>query len=529
MPDTWTNDSNAQGRLLFEMSVPGRRGANLPDLDVPAAELPPQEMLRESLTLPEVGEVEVVRYFTHLSHLNYSIESGMYPLGSCTMKYNPKVHEDIARLPGFAWTHPHQAEETVQGNLQVLCELQGFLAEITGMDAVGLSPMAGAHGELAGVLIIKAYHTGRGEAAQRRKVLVPDSAHGTNPATAAMAGYQVVAIRSDANGNTDLEHLRSQAGDDVAGMMLTQPNTLGLFDPNIVQIADLLHQHGALLYGDGANMNALVGQTRPGALGFDVMHLNLHKTFSTPHGGGGPGAGPVCVKAPLAPFLPFPIVVQRSVRPVSGGDSPGREALEEPALSPPKGRAEAAGGVEYHWAKPEQTIGRMGGWYGNFGVLLRAYAYIRTLGAEGCRAVSENAVLNANYLRVHLQKDFQLKYNRTCMHEVVLSGVRQKAKGVNTLAIAKRLIDYGFHPPTIYFPLIVEEALMIEPTETESKESLDAFIAAMKNIAREVVENPEIVTSAPHNTPVSKLDEAGAARNPRLRWKPALPKGVEAR
>ncbi|MBI4498645.1 MAG: aminomethyl-transferring glycine dehydrogenase subunit GcvPB, partial [Chloroflexi bacterium] len=379
-------------------------------------------------------------------------------------------------------------EETVQGNLQVLHELQTFLTEITGMDAAALSPLAGAHGELTGILLIKAYHAGRGEAAQRRKVLVPDSAHGTNPATAALAGYQVVAVRSDANGNTDLDHLRSLVGEDVAGMMLTQPNTLGLFDTNILPIAELLHQHGALLYGDGANMNALLGRAKPGDLGFDVMHLNLHKTFSTPHGGGGPGAGPVCVKAHLAPFLPFPLVVQ-----------------EEDA---------------YRFARPEHTIGRMGGWYGNFGVLLRAYTYIRTLGPEGCRSVSENAVLNANYLRVHLQQDYQLRYHRPCMHEVVLSGVRQKARGVNTLAIAKRLIDYGFHPPTIYFPLIVEEALMIEPTETESKESLDAFIAAMRAIAREAAENPEAVLTAPHTTPVRKLDEAGAARNPRLRWQP---------
>lgn len=483
----FTEGDPKQGKLLFDISVPGRQGVGVPDLDVPPTPLP-ENMVRRSLVLPEVAEVDVARYFTHLSHLNYSVESGMYPLGSCTMKYNPKVHEDIARLPGFAWTHPAQPEQTVQGNLQIMYELQSFLAEITGMNAVALSPLAGAHGELTGILMIKAYHVSRNESAQRRKVLVPDSAHGTNPATAAMAGYQVEVVRSDSQGNVDLEHLRSLLGDDVAGMMLTIPNTLGLFDPGILTISAMVHQAGGLLYGDGANMNALVGQVKPGELWFDVMHLNVHKTFSTPHGGGGPGAGPVVANEILAPFLPSPIA-----------------SLEN--------------GM-YRLTSPEVSIGKMASWYGNFGVLLRAYAYIRSLGAEGLRAVSENAVLSANYLRVMLQGDYSLKYDRPVMHEVVLSGVRQKARGVSTLAIAKRLIDFGFHPPTIYFPLIVEEALMIEPTETESKENLDAFIEAMHEIAKEVVKNPEVFEHAPHNTPVSHLDEAVAARHPVLRWRP---------
>jgi len=487
-------ENQTQGRLLFDMGAPGRRATTMPACDVPTSPLPPQTLLRESLALPEVSEVELVRYFTHLSTLNYSIESGMYPLGSCTMKYNPKRHEDIARMPGFAWIHPLAPEEAVQGALQVLYELQGFLAEITGMAGVALTPMAGAHGELTGILMIRAYHESRGDRA-RRKMLVPDSAHGTNPATAAMAGYEVVAIRSDERGNCDMEALRSALGPDVAGMMLTQPNTLGLFDTHILQIAEELHKHGALLYGDGANMNALLGRTKPGAMGFDVLHLNLHKTFSTPHGGGGPGAGPVCAKPHLSEFLPSPTIT------IEG-----------------EGQRQ-----KYRFATPPKSIGRVGGFFGNFGVLLRAYSYIRTLGPDGLAKVTDNAVLNANYLRHELADLYALKYNRTCMHEVVLAGTRQKSKGVNTLSIAKRLIDYGFHPPTIYFPLIVEEALMIEPTETESKETLDAFVTAMRAIAREAEEDPEVVRTAPHFTPVGRLDEAAAARKPYLRWKPANP------
>ena len=481
----------AIGRTLYDYSVPGRRATRWPACDVPAAPLPDASLLREELLLPEVSEVEVVRYFTHLSTLNYSIATGMYPLGSCTMKYNPIRHEEVARMPGFAWAHPLAPEESVQGALQVLYELQGFLTEITGMGACSLAPLAGAHGELAGMLITRAYHLSRGDTA-RRKVLVPDSAHGTNPASAAMADFDVVSIRSDKDGNCDLEHLRSELGPDVAAMMLTQPNTLGIFDTNILEIAQALHECGALLYGDGANMNAMLGHARQGAMNFDILHLNLHKTFSTPHGGGGPGAGPVIVAPFLAEFLPSPVVTRTGAE------------------------AEAA----YHFSTPPQSIGPSGGFHGNFGVLLRAYSYIRTLGAEGLKEVSEHAVLNANYLRVRLSDLYALKYPRPCMHEVVFMGTRQKAKGVNTLAIAKRLIDYGFHPPTIYFPLIVEEALMIEPTETETPETLDAFVAAMRAIAAEAETNPEAVQSAPHHSPVGRLDEATAARKPYLRWKP---------
>ncbi|MSQ11033.1 MAG: glycine dehydrogenase subunit 2 [Dehalococcoidia bacterium] len=473
--------------MLFDVSVPGRRATAFPACDVPESPLPSADLLRDDLRLPELSEGEVVRYFTHLSSLNYSIESGMYPLGSCTMKYNPKRNEDVARMPGFAWAHPLTPAASAQGALQVLFDLQQCLVNITGMAGAGLAPMAGAHGELAGVLMIRAYHDARGDTG-RRKILVPDSAHGTNPATAAMAGYAVVSIRSDVHGNCDMEHLRSELRPDVAGMMLTQPNTLGLFDTQIEAIAAALHQHGALLYGDGANMNALLGRTKPGAMGFDVMHLNLHKTFSTPHGGGGPGAGPVVAAPHLLEYLPAPIVEHR-----------------EGSL---------------HFAVPANSIGPMSGFAGNFGVLLRAYAYIRTLGADGLREVADNAVLNANYVRSQLTDVYALKHDRPCMHEVVLNGTRQKAKGVNTLAIAKRLIDYGFHPPTIYFPLIVEEALMIEPTETESRETLDAFIAAMRAIAEETEHDPEVMLSAPHYAPVGKLDEATAARRPYLRWRP---------
>jgi glycine dehydrogenase subunit 2 len=403
------------------------------------------------------------------------------------MKYNPKINEDIARLPGLANVHPSQPAETVQGALYVLHELQLALAEITGMDAVSLAPAAGAQGELSGVLMIKKYLEDRGET-ERRKVLVPDSAHGTNPATAAMAGFEVVTVPSDADGNTDLAFLRDALDNTVAAMMLTLPSTLGLFDPNIGETARLLHEHGALLYGDGANQNAFLGRARFGDMGFDVMHLNLHKTFSTPHGGGGPGAGPVCAKAHLAPYLPAP-------------------------------RVELAGG-SYGFAIPEKSIGKTMAFHGNFGVLLRALTYIRSLGGDGLRAVSENAVINANYVQSRLRGAYKLARERTCMHEVVLSGSRQKALGVKTLDIAKRLIDYGYHPPTIYFPLIVDEAMMVEPTETEGKEALDAFCDAMLAIAREAEEEPDLVRGAPYTAPLRRLDEATAARKPVLRWTP---------
>ena len=472
-------------RTLLDLGRKGRSGVLPPPLDVPAADLPPEKMLRRDLRLPEIAQNEIVRYFLALSHLNYSVDTGFYPLGSCTMKYNPKINEDVARLPGFAQAHPHQDSEDIQGALEMLFRLQEALAEITGMGAVSLAPAAGAQGELSGILVIKAYLAGKGQEA-RRKVLVPDSAHGTNPATAAMCGFEVVTVPSDREGNTDIEFLKRAVGPDVAALMLTLPSTLGLFDPNIGQIAALLHERGALLYGDGANQNAFLGWARFGDMGFDVVHLNLHKTFSTPHGGGGPGAGPICVKQDLAPFLPSPVIQEQ--------------------------------GSRYVLVDPPRTIGKTMAFHGNFGVLLRAYAYLRSLGAEGLRAVSENAVINANYVLARLKTDYQLPYQRGCLHEVVLSASRQRAKGVKALDIAKRLIDYGFHPPTIYFPLIVPEALMIEPTETESKETVDAFCDAMLAIAREATEQPEVLKGAPFSAPLRRLDEATAARKPVLRW-----------
>lgn len=484
-PRTNPKSDDLGARLSFDRSRDGRMGVVLPALDVPPAPLPPDRFLRASLNLPEMAQNGVVRYFLALSRLNYGVDTGFYPLGSCTMKYNPKVNEDVARLPGFVDAHPLQPAETVQGALWVMHELQEALAEITGMDAVSLAPAAGAQGELSGILAVKAYLTDHGDGA-RRKVLVPDSAHGTNPATAAMAGFQVVTVPSDADGNTDIEFLRGAVDGSVAAMMLTLPSTLGLFDRNIADIACLLHERGALLYGDGANQNAFLGWARFGDMGFDIVHLNLHKTFSTPHGGGGPGAGPVCAKAKLAPYLPAPVAVKE--------------------------------GETYRLATPEKSIGKVTAFHGNFGVLVRALAYIRALGGEGLRAASENAVINANYVQSRLRGAYHLPYDRRCMHEVVLSGSRQRALGVRTLDIAKRLIDYGFHPPTIYFPLIVEEALMIEPTESEDRESLDAFCEAMLAIAREAEEEPEVVRGAPYNAPLCRLDEATAARRPVLRW-----------
>jgi glycine dehydrogenase subunit 2 len=496
-------------QLTFDRSEPGRQGVRVPALDVPEAPLPDTALLRsapqgqrprtegdpsafansnQALRLPEMDQLGLVRYFTALSRLNYGIDAGFYPLGSCTMKYNPKVNEDIARLPGFAGLHPNQPLETAQGTLRLLYELQAMLAEITGMDGATLTPLAGAQGELTGMLMIRAHllHLGR---TGRTRVLVPDSAHGTNPATAAMAGFEVVNIPTAPDGNTDLSALEAALDERTAALMLTLPNTLGLWEQHILRIAELVHTAGALLYGDGANLNALTGQVRPGDLGFDAWHINVHKTFSTPHGGGGPGAGPVAVKADLLPYLPAPHVERQD------------DGLYIPVI-------------------PERSIGRTALFYGNVGVLVRAYAYLRTLGAEGLREMSANAVLNANYVRKRLRGAYVLPYDRRVMHEVVFSGSRQRAKGVRTLDIAKRLIDYGFHPPTVYFPLIVEEALMIEPTESESRESLDAFCDAMLAIAREADADPEIVKTAPHTAPLTRLDEATAARRPALRWRP---------
>ena len=471
--------------LLPDISQPGKIGCSLPALDVPTTELPPGELLRQELELPEVSEVELIRYFTALSKLNYGVDTGFYPLGSCTMKYNPKWHEDIARLAGFASIHPLQPEESVQGALQLMFELQEYLAEITGMDLASLVPMAGAHGEFTGLLLAKAYHQDRGDKA-RKRILLTDSSHGTNPASVAMCGFEIGVVASDSEGNVDMKNLESVMNEQVAALTLTMPTTLGLFDPRILEISQLVHEKGGLLGADGANLNAFLGQVKFGELGYDYVQLNLHKTFSTPHGGGGPGSGPVCVKENLADFLPSPLVTKHN------------------------------GTCKF--LSPAKSIGRIANFHGNFGVMCKAYAYIRSLGAAGLKEVSENAVLNANYLKEKLKPYYHLPYDRTCMHEVVFSGRRQKAKGVHTVDIAKRLLDYGLHPPTVYFPLIVDEALMIEPTETESKQTLDSFIEAMKEIARDVEENPGILHTAPHNTPVKRLDDVRAARNPDLRW-----------
>jgi glycine dehydrogenase subunit 2 len=491
--------------IIYEISSPGRIGVNLPDNDVPEAALP-QGYLRSNLPLPEVSEVDLVRHYLRLSQLNYGVDKGFYPLGSCTMKYNPKVNEDAARMPGFVQTHPYQPEDTVQGNLFVMYQLQEFLKAITGFSSVSLQPAAGAHGELAGVLMIRAYHQARGDT-KRTCMLIPDSAHGTNPASTTMAGYETVKINSDARGNVDLDELRAHCDDTVAGLMLTNPNTLGLFDEHVLEIARLIHGCGGLLYGDGANLNAILGIAKPAELGFDVMHLNLHKTFSTPHGGGGPGSGPVGANEKLADYLPGPITIVEEVekQPCSEHDHEHEHEHEE-------GEEE----YSYRLQMPASSIGRLKAFYGNFGILLRAYTYIRMLGAEGLRQVSENAVLNANYLLSRLKGTYPLPYDRICMHEFVLSGHLPDAPDVHTLDIAKRLMDYGFHPPTIYFPLIVPEALMIEPTETESKETLDAFADALIQIAQEARINPELLHSAPHITPVSRLDEVRAARQPVL-------------
>jgi glycine dehydrogenase subunit 2 len=478
--------------LIYDLSRPGRIGFSLPELDVPQTPIPPElERDPDRLGLPEVSELDVVRHFTHLSRLNHAIDIGFYPLGSCTMKYNPKLNEDVARLPGFNWIHPLQPEDTVQGALRVQYELQNLLAEIAGFDAVTLQPAAGAQGELVGVLTIKAYHQARGDT-QRTKILVPDAAHGTNPATAAMCGFKVVTIKSDKRGNVDLEHLAKLVGPDTAGLMLTNPNTLGLFDEHLLEITEMVHQAGGLMYGDGANLNAILGIVKPGEVGFDVMHINLHKTFSTPHGGGGPGSGPVCAKAHLAPYLPTPVVAKET-----------RDGQDH-----------------YFFQVVPESVGKVRSFWGNFGMHVRAYTYIRVHGAKGLREISENAVLNANYIMNKLKDTYDLPYDRPCMHECVLSGKRQKQQhGVRTLDIAKRLLDFGYHSPTIYFPLIVEEAIMIEPTETESKTTLDEFIDTMLRIAREAEEDPELVKNAPYTTPVLRLDEATAARKPQIRFR----------
>jgi glycine dehydrogenase subunit 2 len=474
--------------LVFERGQSGRKAYSLPDLDVPQASLDELSRFEREAPprLPELSELDVVRHYTALSTRNHGVDSSFYPLGSCTMKYNPKRNEKMARLAGFANIHPYQPESTVQGALELMYQLQLDLAEITGMDAVSLQPAAGAQGEWTGLMMISAYHRDRGET--RDKVIVPDSAHGTNPASVTMAGLKAITIPSNEDGSVNLDALRQVVGPDTAALMLTNPSTLGLFEEQILEIADIVHQAGGLLYYDGANANAILGYARPGDMGFDVVHLNLHKTFSTPHGGGGPGSGPVGVKAILEPYLPKPTV----------------EKKED-------------GSFHLNWDRPK-SIGKVKGFYGNFGILVRAYAYIRTMGPDGLKLVSESAVLAANYLMRKLQAAYDLPYDKVCKHEFVLSGKRQKKLGVRTLDIAKRLLDFGVHPPTIYFPLIVEECLMIEPTECESLETLNEFADIMLQIAREVEENPEYVKSAPHRTVVGRLDETTAARNPVLRY-----------
>lgn len=475
---------------IFELSAPGKIGVNLPQADVPETDLPAEVLRGDDLApLPELSEVEVVRHFTRISQRNYCIDTGMYPLGSCTMKYNPKLHEEAARLAGFAAAHPLQDESLAQGALRLMYELQSYLAELSGFDAVSLQPAAGAQGELTGILVFRAYHLDRGDT-ERVEILVPDSAHGTNPATAAMVGLKVVEVKSDAQGNCNIDDLKSKLSPRTAGLMLTNPNTLGLFEQHIRAIAQLVHEAGGLMYGDGANFNAILGIVKPREVGFDFMHYNLHKTFTTPHGGGGPGSGAVGCTAELARYLPGPVAA----------------------------RSETDGKVVYHFHHPDRSIGRVKTFWGNFGMLVRAWTYIRTLGAAGLRQVSETAVLNANYLRARLQGTYPPAYNRTCMHEVVLKGQIAGAPEARTLDIAKRLIDYGFHPPTVYFPLIVPEALMIEPTETETKRNLDAFVDAMLRIAEEARSDVEILRHAPTTAPVRRLDEVRAARKPVLSY-----------
>lgn len=471
--------------LLFEKSRPGRGCSTLPKCDVDVV-LPGGKDRRElKLHMPELSEIELGRHYTELAKKSHGVNDGFYPLGSCTMKYNPRINEEIAALRGFADIHPLQPEHTVQGCLEVLKTLEEYLCEITGMDRMTFQPAAGAHGEFTGLLLMKAYHESRGDAG-RTKILVPDSAHGTNPASAAMAGYKVVSIPSGADGGVDLEKLRAAAGDDVAGLMLTNPNTVGLFDENILEITNIVHECGGLCYYDGANLNAIMGEVRPGDMGFDVIHLNLHKTFSTPHGGGGPGSGPVGCKKMLAEFLP-----SRQVE--------GEETLR--------------------FTKAEKSIGEMKSFYGNFLVVVRALTYVMTLGKEGIPEASQNAVLNANYMMYKLKDIYHMAYDRTCMHEFVMSlSDLKKETGVSAMDIAKGLLDYGIHPPTMYFPLIVEEALMVEPTETESRETLDEAVQVFKELYETAKEDAEKLHRAPVTTPLTRLDEVGAARHPKLRY-----------
>jgi glycine dehydrogenase subunit 2 len=482
---------------IYERSSPGRRAFVAPELDVPRREglLPDRLRRTEPARLPEIAEPEIVRHYNRLSKRNFDLDTGFYPLGSCTMKHNPKLHERVAALPGHARLHPLQSPRRAQGALELMWGLQEALGEVAGLPHVSLQPSAGSHGELAGVLLTRAYHEDRGEI--RTKVLTPDTAHGTNPATVTMAGFEVVKVGTNADGGVDLDDLRAKAGPDVACLMLTNPNTLGLFDPNIEEIARIVHEAGATLYYDGANLNAVMGITRPGDMGFDIVHFNLHKTFTQPHGGGGPGAGPIAVSDRIAPYLPVPQIVRRE-------DAGTGEATFDLEVDRPK------------------SIGRLRGFQGNFGVFVRSYAYVLSLGGDGLKEASELAVLNANYLQARLKalagEHLPPAYDRLCMHEFVLTGGPMKrALGIKTLDLAKRLLDFGYHPPTVYFPLLVDEALLVEPTETETRETLDAFAEVVAQILAEAAEDPETARSAPYTTPVRRLDEAGAARTPRIR------------
>ena len=514
MPTTETTDRRTLGKvrphqtqnegLVFEKSSPGKRAYKLPPLDVPA--LDPAVALGDarrtrSAELPELSEIEIIRHFTRLSTWNYAIDLGMYPLGSCTMKYNPRVNEFVARIEGLAEAHPYRPDLLAQGALEIIDLLQRCLLEITGMDVITLQPAAGAHGEFTGILLVRAWHQSQGN--PRRRILIPDSAHGTNPATAAICGYTVENLKSNPEGGIDLEALARQVNEDTAALMLTNPSTLGVFENEIHRIADILHAKGALLYMDGANMNALMGKVRPGDFGVDVMHLNLHKTFSTPHGGGGPGSGPVACKRFLEPFLPVPVLARKA----------GTQGHKDKPIA-----EQSSGELHWEYDRPE-SVGRVRAFYGNTGMFIRALAYILANGPDGLRQTTEDAVLNANYIRKKLEDVYDLPYKTPSMHEVVFSDKRQAAKGVKTGDIAKRLIDYGFHPYTVSFPLIVPGALMIEPTESESLEELDLFVDAMRSIAREVEATPEVVKTAPHSTRVSRLDEVQAARRPVLRWR----------
>ena len=476
--------------LIFEKSRPGRSAADISPNDVPVInidEVIDKKYLRTELDLPEVAEVDLVRHYTNLSRRNFGVDLGFYPLGSCTMKYNPKVNENAAALPGFTGLHPYASDELAQGNLQLMDEMQQYLCNIFGMAAFTLQPAAGAHGEFTGMMMIKKYFEKKGE--KRHRILIPDAAHGTNPASGALCGFEIVTLHSNKEGGVDIDHLKSLMTEDVAALMLTNPNTLGLFERNIEEVSRIIHEKGGLLYGDGANANAFLGIARPGDIGFDVIQLNLHKTFSTPHGAGGPGSGPVGVGKALVDYLPVPRIVKTD--------------------------------DVYRWSDDfPDSIGRVRTFYGNFNVIVKAYAYIRSLGAQGLKHATQMAVLNANYIKEKLKPYFDLPYDRVCMHECVFSGARQVAEnGVHTTDIAKRLIDFGYHPPTIYFPLIVPEAIMIEPTETESKETLDTFCEAMITIANEAKENPQRLKDAPLTTEINRLDEVLAARKPDVCWK----------